>query len=93
MKLRSDISEENKQAFQKQMDDLDRQSEARSNTMRQVSPWQTAGGGSVKLPTQYGIAWEGANGEIIMNDDPLYNPNSDPQRNYTTWTRMEQVQR
>jgi len=54
--------------------------------MREVKPWKTTDGDSVKLPNKYGYAWEGANGEIIMNNDPQYNPNSDPNLTPTQWT-------
>ena len=71
--------------------DLERQSQNRADVMREVSPWKDSSGASYKLPTQYGHAWSGADGTIIMNNDPRYNPNSDPSlANNTTWTPMEQ---
>jgi hypothetical protein len=72
--------------------DLARQSENEADVQREVSPWQASDGTTYKLPTAYGHAWSGANGEIIMNNDPNYNPNSDPSlTSNTTWTPMEQT--
>jgi hypothetical protein len=71
--------------------DLERQSQNRADVMREVSPWKDSSGTSYKLPTQYGHAWAGADGTILMNNDAGYNPNSDPSlANNTTWTPMEQ---
>ena len=70
--------------------DLERQSQNRADVMREVSPWKDGSGTSYKLPTQYSHAWSGADGTIIMNNDPSYNPNSDPNvTGNTTWTPME----
>ena len=93
MKLSSDVSEENKRAFESHMHNIDVQSDSYGNYMREVSPWKTSDGGAIKLPTQYGHAWEGTNGEILMNNDPRYDPNSDPNNSRATWTRMEQIPR
>src|ERR1017187_9732659 len=59
--------------------DLNRQSQNRADVMREVSSWKDSNGTSYILPTQYGHAWSGADGTILMNNDPNYNPNSDPQ--------------
>ncbi|MGD0260099.1 MAG: hypothetical protein ABSD29_09790 [Verrucomicrobiota bacterium] len=73
--------------------DLNRQSQNQADVMREVSPWKDSSGTTHKLPTQYGHAWSGADGTIIMNNDPSYNPNSDPNLKVnTTWTLMEQTQ-
>jgi hypothetical protein len=79
------------QSFNQHMSDLDRQSDAQADIQRQVSPWKDSDGTSYKLPTQYGYAWSGADGTIIMNNDPQYNPNSDPSLTPTTWTPMQQA--
>jgi hypothetical protein len=71
--------------------DLNRQSENEADVQREVSPWKADDGTTYKLPTQYGNAWSGANGEIIMNNDPSYNPNSDPSLTPTNWTPMQQT--
>jgi hypothetical protein len=72
--------------------DLDRQSENEADVQREVSPWKDSDGNVYKLPTTYGHAWSGADGTIIMNNDPSYNPNSDPSQTSTNWTPMEQTQ-
>jgi hypothetical protein len=91
MNTQQEINDQERQQFQQHMDDIDRQSDAYADYMREVSPWKTSDGSSVKLPTKYGYAWEGANGEIIMNNDPQYNPASDPNNTPTQWTPMQQV--
>lgn len=70
--------------------DLQRQSDARADVMREVSPWKDSNGDTYKLPNNYGHAWSGADGTIIMNNDAGYNPNSDPNLTPTNWTPMEQ---
>jgi hypothetical protein len=72
--------------------DLNRQSENEADIQREVSPWKDSDGTTYKLPTQYGNAWSGADGQIIMNNDASYNPNSDPSLTPTTWTPMQQTQ-
>jgi hypothetical protein len=82
---------EEQQGFNQHMADLDRQSDAEADVQRQVSPWKTDDGSTYKLPTQYGYAWSGADGRIIMNNDPQYNPNSDLNLTPTQWTAMQQA--
>ena len=84
------ITDETQRQFDKFNEDSDRNADRQSDLMRGVSPWKTADGGTVKLPSEYGQAWQGSNGEIHMNNDPLYDPNSDPGRNQATWTRIEE---
>jgi hypothetical protein len=70
--------------------DLDRQSENEADIQREVSPWQSSDGSTYKLPSNYGQAWQGSDGEILMNNDPGYNPNSDSSMpSGTTWTQMQ----
>lgn len=71
--------------------DLNRQSDAEADVQREVSPWTDSSGQTYKLPTTYGNAWSGADGQIIMNNDPSYNPNSDPNLTPTNWTPMQQA--
>jgi hypothetical protein len=91
MNTQQEINDQEKQQFQQHMDDIDHQSDAYADYMREVSPWKTDDGSTVKLPSQYGYAWEGADGQIIMNNDPRYNPASDPNNTPTQWTSMQQV--
>jgi len=70
--------------------DLDRQSENEADIQREVSPWQSSDGSTCKLPNNYSQAWQGSDGEIIMNNDAGYNPNSDSSMpSGTTWTQMQ----
>jgi hypothetical protein len=80
------------QAYWQHSSDLQTQSENEADVQREVSPWKDSDGTTFKLPTQYGHAWSGADGTIIMNNEPSYNPNSDPNLTSTTWTPMEQTQ-
>ncbi len=77
------------QAYWQHSANLAVESENRADVMREVSPWKTSDGSTYKLPTQYGQAWSSANGEILMNNEPGYNPNSDPTLTPTQWTPME----
>ena len=55
-----------------------------------MSPWQSSDSFVFQLPNNYSQAWEGSNGEIIMNNDAGYNPNSDSNMpSGTTWTQMQ----
>jgi hypothetical protein len=56
-----------------------------------MSPWKDSNGDTYKLPNTYGHAWAGADGTIIMNNDPQYNPNTDSSLTPTNWTPMEQA--
>jgi hypothetical protein len=70
--------------------DLDRQSENEADIQREVSPWQSSDGSTYKLPNDYNQAWQGSDGEILMNNDTGYNPNSDSSLpSGTTWTQMQ----
>ncbi len=70
--------------------DLDRQSENEADIQREVSPWQSSDGSTYKLPNDYSQAWQGTDGEILMNNDAGYNPNSDSSLpSGTTWTQMQ----
>ena len=88
---RSEANDEEKSSFDQHMADLDRQSDAEADVQREVSPWKDSDGSTYKLPTKYGNAWSSADGRIIMNNDPQYNPNSDPSLTPTQWTAMEQA--
>jgi hypothetical protein len=88
---RSEASDAEKQAYEQHMADLDKQEDAEADVQREVSPWKSGDGTTYKLPTQYGHAWQGADGRIIMNNDASYNPNRDPSLTPTQWTPMEQA--
>jgi len=80
------------QAYWQHSADLERQSDAEADVQREVSPWKDSNGDTYKLPNNYGHAWSGADGTIIMNNDASYNPNSDPNApGNTTWTPMQQA--
>jgi hypothetical protein len=78
------------QAFDQHMSNIDRQSDAEADYQREVSPWKASDGSTYKLPTAYSYAWQGADGNVIMNNDAGYNPNQDSSNESTTWTPMQQ---
>jgi hypothetical protein len=79
------------QAFDQHMANIDKQSDEEADYQREVSPWTSSDGSTVKLPTAYSYAWQGADGNVIMNNDAGYNPNQDPSNESTTWTPMQQA--
>jgi hypothetical protein len=78
------------QQFNQHMANLDKQSDGFADYERDVTPWQAPDGTTYKLPNNYGNAWQAADGTIIMNNNPNYNPNSDPTNSGQTWTAMQQ---
>jgi hypothetical protein len=91
MKAQQAANDAEEQRFQQHMADLDNQSNAEADIQREVSPWKDGDGNTYRLPNQYGNAWMGADGQIIMNNDPRYNPASDPNLTPTQWTPMQQA--
>ncbi len=79
------------QSYWQHSADLDRQSNAEADVQREVSPWKDSNGDTYKLPNNYGHAWSGADGTIIMNNDPQYDPNTDKNLTPTNWTPMQQA--
>jgi hypothetical protein len=69
---------------------MDRISQARSDTMRGIARYDIGGGEHVELPNNYQHAWRGENGQYIVSNDPLYNPNTDPNSG-TNWTQLQQA--
>jgi len=83
--------DEQNQAFEQHMANIDKQSDAEADYQREVSPWTASDGSTYKLPTAYGYAWQGADGQVIMNNNAGYNPNQDPSASSTNWTPMQQA--
>lgn len=79
------------QAFDQHMANIDKQSDAEADYQREVSPWKASDGSTYKLPTTYSNAWQGADGQVLMNNDASYNPNSDSSLPPTNWTPMQQA--
>jgi len=79
------------QAFDQHMANIDKQSDAEADYQREVSPWTSGDGSTYKLPTAYSCAWQGADGQFIMNNNAGYNPNQDPSLPPTNWTPMQQA--
>ena len=59
--------------------------------IRDVTPYSTTQGPPVELPSAYGHAWQGNNGQYIMTNDPIYNPNSDPNNVHAGWTELQRA--
>lgn len=47
------------------------------------------GGGGVELPNTYQHVYTNGNGEYLLTNDGLYDPNTDPQRNAWQWQTMQ----
>lgn len=67
----------------------DRSHERFIDTIHEVTPYQTPAGQTVKLPSFYEHVYTDGNGRYILNNDSLYDPNTDPGVNQQSWQRIE----
>lgn len=58
------------------------------NTIREVENYTTPGGEQVQLPNHYSHVYTNNNGEYLLTNDALYNPNTDPNVNNLNWDTM-----
>jgi hypothetical protein len=86
---REEANDAERKEFEQHWAAEDRQADAYGDYERDVTPWKTQGGGTVKLPNSYGRAWQGGDGSIIMSNDGNYDPNQDP-NTHTRWTSLQQ---
>lgn len=61
------------------------------DTIREVTPYQTPGGETVRLPSYYNHAYTDGNGRYLLNNDSNFNPNVDPNFNNRNWQTIEQA--
>ncbi|MCB1887884.1 MAG: hypothetical protein KDH20_09780 [Rhodocyclaceae bacterium] len=59
------------------------------DALRDETPYTTPSGETVKLPSFYDHVYTDGNGTYILNNDSLYNPNTDPSVNSRDWNRIE----
>lgn len=59
------------------------------DALREETPYTTPSGDTVRLPSFYDHAYTDGNGTYILNNDALYNPNTDPAVNNQNWSRLE----
>ena len=59
------------------------------DSIHEVTPYQTAGGETVKLPSFYDHVYTDGQGRYILNNDALYDPNTDSTLNQADWQRLE----
>ncbi len=67
----------------------DRMQEKTINSIHEQTPYTTPSGETVKLPSFYINVYTDGNGRDIVNNDPLYEPNTDPTVNNRNWQRIE----
>ncbi|MGE3926388.1 MAG: hypothetical protein AB7G13_25975 [Lautropia sp.] len=59
------------------------------DAIREVTPYQTSGGQTVKLPSFYDHVYTDNNGRYILHNDAGYEPNIDRTINNVRWQRIE----
>ncbi len=59
------------------------------DSIHEVTPYQTPAGQTVKLPSFYDHVYTDGNGRYLLNNDSLYDPNTDPGMNQQSWQRIE----
>jgi len=59
------------------------------DTIHEQTPYVTPTGETVKLPSFYDNVYTDGNGRFILNNDSLYEPNTDPLVNSQNWQRIE----
>lgn len=82
----AEISDMNMRAYEERQASYDRINENFSRTMRGVDVYNDPDGTRVELPSGYGNAWRGPNGQYIVTESPGFNPNVELNGN---WTQLE----
>ncbi|MEC4676831.1 MAG: hypothetical protein VST72_07945, partial [Nitrospirota bacterium] len=59
------------------------------NSIHEQTLYATPSGETVKLPSFYSNVYTDGNGRYILNNDSLYEPNTDPTVNSQNWQRIE----
>ena len=87
------IAEGSRQLAKIRQDDQtarDRQQEKFVNVIRGTEDYVAPGGGDpVQLPNNYDHVYTNGNGEYLLTNDSLYNPNTDAAVNERTWETMQ----
>jgi hypothetical protein len=67
----------------------DRMQDRTVDAIHEQTAYATPGGETVKLPSFYDHVYTDGNGTYILDNDALYNPNTDPAINHRDWQRVE----
>ncbi|MFV0276704.1 MAG: hypothetical protein ACK5HY_05895, partial [Parahaliea sp.] len=67
----------------------DRMQQRYVDSLREETPYTTPSGETVRLPSFYDKVYTDGNGTYLLNNDALYNPNTDPTINNVNWHRIE----
>lgn len=70
-------------------DSMDRMQAKTIDTIHERTPYTTPSGETVKLPSFYSHVYTDGNGRYLLNNDSLYEPNTDPALNNRNWQRIE----
>lgn len=63
------------------------------NTMREVDNYTVTGStDSVQLPSYYDHVYSNGNGDYLLSNDALFDPNTDPAFNSANWSTMQVVE-
>lgn len=68
---------------------MDRMQEKTVDAIHEQTPYTTPSGETVKLPSFYDHVYTDGNGRYLLENDALYDPNTDPAMNSQTWQRIE----
>ena len=89
-KYSSDISDIIHEGYQKRSAIQDETHRKVINSIRGTEDYVVPGGNtSVQLPNDYRSVYTNGNGEYLLTNDALYDPNTDPALNTHQWTGMQ----
>ena len=89
-KYSSDISDIIHKGYQERNAIRDETQRKVINSIRGTEDYVVPGGStSVQLPNDYRSVYTNGNGEYLLTNDALYDPNTDPALNSQQWTGMQ----
>ena len=88
-KINSDINDIIIGGYKERSAGSDRLQEQYVDSIREETPYTTPSGETVKLPSFYEQVYTDGKGTYILNNDALYNPNTDSTVNNVNWDRIE----
>jgi hypothetical protein len=81
------------EGYEQRQATMDRSHRQTINAIREVENYTTPGSSTtVQLPHHYNHVYTNSNGEYILTDDALYNPNLDPTLNQHDWQPMQRAE-
>ncbi len=88
----AEINQIIREGFEQRQASQDRTHQKFINAIREVENYTVPGSGTqVQLPNSYKHVFSNGNGEYILTNDALYNPNSDQNVNNLRWEPMQAV--